>query len=66
MRLFLAVLVGILRTTLVARSFRVLENLALRQQLATYARTQMRPRLDPGERAFYFARGSGRIGVRRW
>jgi hypothetical protein len=49
MRLLLALLVWILWATLVARTSLVLENLALRQQLATYARTQKRPlRSGPG------------------
>jgi hypothetical protein len=55
MRPLLALLVWILRATLVARSTLVLENLALRQQLATYARLQTRPRLKPEERAFWAA-----------
>ena len=33
----------------------LLENLALRQQLATYARMQKRPRLKPQERVFWVA-----------
>ena len=55
MRLLLALLVWILRATLVTRSSLVLENFALRQQLATYARTQKRPRLKAEERAFSVA-----------
>jgi hypothetical protein len=55
MRLFLVVVVWILRATLAACSPRVLENLALRQQLGTYARSQKRPRLKPGERALWVA-----------
>jgi hypothetical protein len=51
MRLLLALLVWLLRATLVTRGSLALENLALRQQLATYARRQKRPRLKPGERS---------------
>jgi putative transposase len=39
----------------VARGSLVPENLAVRQQLATYARTQKRPRLRPEERASWAA-----------
>ena len=55
MRLLVALLVWFLRATLVTRGSLVLENLALRQQLATYARTDKRPRLKPQERAFWVA-----------
>jgi putative transposase len=55
MRLLVALLVWLLRATLVMRGSLVLENLALRQQLATYARLQKRPRLKPQERAFWVA-----------
>jgi putative transposase len=55
MRLLVAVLVWFLRATLVTRGSLALENLALRQQLATYARLQKRPRLKPQERAFWVA-----------
>jgi putative transposase len=55
MRLFVALLVWLLRAALVSRGALALENLALRQQLATYARTQTRPRLKPGDRAFWVA-----------
>jgi len=55
MRLLASLLVWLLRATLVTRGSLVLENLALRQQLATYARLQKRPRLKPQERAFWVA-----------
>jgi putative transposase len=55
MRLLVALLVWLLRATLVTRGSLALENLALRQQLATYARRQKRPRLKPGDRAFWVA-----------
>ena len=45
MHLFLALLVWLLRAGLVTRGCLVLENLALRQQLATYARRHKPPRL---------------------
>ena len=45
--LLVALLVWLLRATLVSRGALARENLALRQQLATYARTQKRPRLKP-------------------
>ena len=44
-----------LRAILKSRRSLVLENLALRQQLATYARGQKRPRLKREERAFWVA-----------
>ena len=55
MRLLLSLLVWLLRATLVTRGCLVVENLALRQQLATYARMQKRPRVKPQERAFWVA-----------
>jgi putative transposase len=55
MRLILAILIGSLRAAFRSRSDMVLENLALRQQLATYARGRKRPLLKPGERAFWVA-----------
>jgi putative transposase len=55
MRLFVCLLAWLLRTAHTSRSDLVLENLALRQQLATYARSQNRPRLKPEERAFWVA-----------
>ena len=55
MRLLVALLIWLLRATLVSRGSLALENLALRQQLATYTRTQKRPRLMPGDRAFWVA-----------
>ena len=55
MRLLVALLVWFLRGVFASRGSLALENLALRQQLATYARTQNRPRLNPEERAFWVA-----------
>ena len=52
MRLLIALLVWLLRVTVVSRGALALENLALRQQLATYARSQKGPRLKPEGRAF--------------
>jgi len=55
MRLLVALLVWFLRVVFASRGSLALENLALRQQLATYARLQKRPRLKPQERAFWVA-----------
>jgi hypothetical protein len=55
MRLLVSLLVWTLRAVLKSRRSLALENLALRQQLATYARTQKRPRLKPQERTFWVA-----------
>jgi putative transposase len=55
MRLLVALLVWLLRAVFAARGSLALENLALRQQLATYARGQRRPRLKPVDRAFWVA-----------
>ena len=54
-RLFLSVLLWSLRAALRSRGSVVLENLALRQQLATYARGRKRPQLEPEERSFWVA-----------
>ena len=54
-RFFLIVLLWSLRATLRSRHSVVLENLALRQQLATYARGRKRPQLKPEERSFWVA-----------
>jgi putative transposase len=55
MRLLVALLVWLLRAILVTRGSLALQNLSLRQQLATYARTVRRPRLKPVDRAFWVA-----------
>jgi putative transposase len=55
MRLLVALLVWFLRAVFAARGSLAVENLALRQQLAAYARKQKRPRLNPGDRAFWVA-----------
>ena len=52
MHLLVSLLVWVLRAVLTSRRSLALENLALRQQLAAYTRTQKRPRLKSGERAF--------------
>jgi hypothetical protein len=54
-RFFLFIVVWSLRAALGSRGSVALENLALRQQLATYARTQKRPQLKPAERSFWVA-----------
>ncbi len=54
-RFFLLVLVWSFRTLLKSSGSLALENLALRQQLATYARCQKRPQLKPHERVFWVA-----------
>ena len=48
-------MVWYLRGVFAARGSLALENLALRQQLATCARREKRPRLKPEERAFWAA-----------
>ena len=55
MRLLLALLVWSVRAALRSRGSLALENFALRQQLATYARGHKRPRLKPEERVFWVA-----------
>ena len=55
MRLLMSLLTWVLRAAFTSRRSLVLENLTLRQQLATYARTQKRPRLNSGQRAFWVA-----------
>ena len=55
MRHLVALLVWFLRAVVASRGSLALENVALRQQLATYARTIKRPRLKPVERAFRLA-----------
>ena len=55
MRLLVSLLAWVLRAVFTSRRSLVLENPALRQQLAAYARTQKQPRPKPGERAFWVA-----------
>jgi hypothetical protein len=55
MRLLVSLLVWFLGAVVTSRGSLALENLALRQQLATYARRGKRPRLRPEERAFWAA-----------
>jgi hypothetical protein len=50
MRLILAILLWSLRAAFRSRSDLVFVNLALRQQLATFARGHKRPMLKPDER----------------
>jgi hypothetical protein len=52
-RFLLSVLVWFLRAVLRSRGAVVLENLALRQQLATYSRGHKRPQVKPEERLFW-------------
>jgi len=49
----MALLVGFLRSLFIHRETLILENLALRQQLAAYKRTSKRPRLRMFDRAFW-------------
>jgi transposase InsO family protein len=51
--LYVALLLGCLRRALSPRSALLLENLALRQQLAVYQRRAARPRLRAGDRCFW-------------
>ena len=51
--LYVALLLGCLRRSLRPRSALLLENLALRQQLAVYRRRGARPRLRAGDRCFW-------------
>ena len=55
MRLVVSILAWVLRAVFTSRRSLVLENLALRQQLAAYARTQKQPLIKPSERAFWMA-----------
>ena len=49
----MTLLVGFLRSLLIHREALILENLALRQQLATYKRNSKRPHLRIIDRAFW-------------
>ena len=49
----MTLLAGFLRSLFIHRETLILENLALRQQLATYKRTSKRPRLRMFDRAFW-------------
>ena len=55
MRLLVSLLAWILRAVFRSSRSLVLENLALRQQLAAFARAQKRPRLKPDDKAFWMA-----------
>jgi hypothetical protein len=55
MRLLVYLLTWFVSAVLISRRSLVLENLALRQQLASYARARKRPWLKPSERAFWVA-----------
>jgi hypothetical protein len=50
-----SLLVWVLCAVLTSRRSLAPKNLDLRQQLAAYTRTQKRPRIKPGERAFWVA-----------
>jgi hypothetical protein len=64
--LYVALLLGCLRRALRPRSALLLENLALRQQLAVYQRRGARPRLRAGDRRFgRCSHGRGPTDVRR-
>ncbi len=52
---FLKLLIWLLRALFKSSGSLVFENLALRQQLATYARGQKRPHVKPQERIFWVA-----------
>ena len=54
-RFLLFMLLWSLPAALRSRGSVALENLALRQQLATYARGRKRPQLKPEERSFWVA-----------
>jgi hypothetical protein len=54
-RLFLRIVLAVARQILQSRADLVLENLALRQQLATYARERPKPSLNDVDRAFWLA-----------
>ncbi len=49
----MTLLAGFLRSLFIHRETLILENLALRQQLATYKRSCKRPRLRMFDRAFW-------------
>ncbi len=49
----MTLLAGFLRSLFIHPEALILENLALRQQLATYKRTCKRPRLRMSDRAFW-------------
>jgi hypothetical protein len=55
MRILIVASLASLRAALKSRAALVLENAALRQQLATYLRTSPRPRLQIGDRVFWVA-----------
>jgi hypothetical protein len=66
--LYVALLLGSLRRSLRPRSAVLLENLALRQQLAVYQRRGVRPQIRAGDRIGSSGRcshGRGTTGVRR-
>ena len=50
MRLYLNLMIGLLRRVLRSRDDLLMENLVLRQQLAVYARRPKRPRLQDEDR----------------
>ena len=53
MRTLVLALFALVRGFLAAKVAVALENAALRQQLAAYLRAEKRPRLQPGDRAFW-------------
>ncbi len=53
MRLYVRLLIGVLRRSMRLRRDLLMENLVLRQQLAVYARQPKRPRLRNEDRLCY-------------
>ena len=67
MRFLVALLVWFLRAVFTSHGALALENIALRQQLAAYARGQKCPRLKPQDRAFWVALSTiWKDCARRW
>lgn len=64
MRLLIALLVWVLRASRKSEPDLLLENLALRQQLTTYARVKKPPPLKPSERKFWVALSKAWTGWR--
>lgn len=63
---YLLLLCSLLRNTLRCRHDLLLENFALRQQLAVLSRQSRRPRLRPADRLFgLFRHGQGRSSLDR-
>ena len=54
MRLYVGLLIGLVRRAMSRRRDLLIENLVLRQQLAVYARRPKRPRLRNEDRLFWW------------